>query len=79
MEHPLPNRRTSQKPQARRARIPATVKLPLRLQSRGTDASIVDARGTIVVARTEGFPSGRAHEQWLRWIIATANAPAPTT
>lgn len=55
------------------AAVPS-VALPLKLRLRGSDAWIEDADGREAVARTCGFESGRAHEQWLRWIVRTANA-----
>ena len=50
------------------------VALPLKLHMRGNDAWIEDANGREAVSRTCGFESGTAHENWLRWIVRTANA-----
>lgn len=51
-----------------------SVALPLKLRQRGNDAWIEDAHGREAVSRTCGFASGQAHENWLRWIVCTANA-----
>ena len=51
-----------------------SVALPLKLRLRGNDAWIEDASGREAVSRTCGFKSGAEHEQWLRWIVRTANA-----
>lgn len=51
-----------------------SVALPLKLRQRGSDAWVEDAHGREAVSRTCGFASGHAHEEWLRWIVRTANA-----
>ena len=51
-----------------------SVALPLKLRLRGNDAWIEDANGREAVSHTCGFETGEAHEQWLRWIVRTANA-----
>ena len=51
-----------------------SIALPLRLRLRGSDAWIEDDNGREAVSRTCGFKSGADHEQWLRWIVRTANA-----
>ena len=53
--------------------MPPSVKLPLKLRLRGNDAWIEDADGREAVSQTRGFITARKHEQWLRWIVRTAN------
>lgn len=49
------------------------VALPLKLQGRGNDAWVEDANGVEVIARTLGFKSDKAHENWCRWVVSAAN------
>lgn len=49
------------------------VSLPLKLHLRGSDAWVEDADGREAVSRTRGFEKGIDHENWLRWIVQTAN------
>jgi hypothetical protein len=50
------------------------VALPLKLRERGHDAWVEDSNGVEVIARTHGFKTDKAHEDWCRWVIRAANA-----
>ena len=49
------------------------VALPLKLRGRGSDAQVEDADGVVVIDRTFGFKTDKAHEAWCRWVVQAAN------